>query len=449
MPRSRFLRRTALMMTSTSSIFAIILALVLVGALTLRRVDRPSNVRIAVGPADSVDAQFGEALHRELPKGFESASVQLVRAGSLEDIAAAVDDDKAQLAIVRTDVAMPKQAGTMLVVHRDAALFLALAESKIADIAGLDGHRIGIVPGDSANAALLDAVLARYGIEPAKVTRVPLKADALAAAVAKKEIDAVLTLAPLGSEALARVVETMTQEDKPPVFLAIKNADAFEQGASGFVKIDVPSGLFDGAPPQPEDDFQTIGVDYQLVARLDMSEAIVDVLTRTIFSLRRALEETAPIAAFMQAPDTEKGSRFPLHVGATAYYQDTEKSFMDRYGDWFYIIAMVMGGLGSAIASLIATLQARSRRAAMAVIDQLADMRHAVAKCADQAALREIDRQVSELALASLYRAREGRIDQAGVETLRLAIDETRRSITRRLADLRSAAPASSQAVTG
>lgn len=442
MTRSRFLRRTALMMTSTSSIFAVILALVLVGALTLRRVDRPSNVRIAVGPADSVDAQFGEALHQELPKGFESASVQLVRAGSLEDIAAAVDDDKAQLAVVRTDVAMPKKAGTMLVVHRDAALFLALEDSKIADIAGLEGRRIGIVPGDPANAALLDAVLTRYGIDTTKVARVPLKPDALANAIAKKEIDAVLTLGPLGSDALASVVETMTQGDKPPAFLAIKNADAFAQGASGFVKIDVPAGLFDGSPPQPEDDFQTIGVDYQLVARLDMSEAIVDVLTRTIFSLRRALEETAPIAAFMQAPDTEKGSRFPLHVGATSYYQDTEKSFMDRYGDWFYIIAMVMGGLGSAIASLIAALQARSRRAAMAVIDQLAAMRHEVAKCADQAAVRDIDRQVSELALASLYRAREGRIDQAGVETLRLAIDETRRSITRRLAELRSATPA-------
>lgn len=446
MTRSRFLRRTALMMTSTSSIFAIILALVLVGALTLRRVDRPSNVRIAVGPADSVDAQFGEALHCELPKGFESASVQLVRASSLEDIAAAVDDDKAQLAVVRTDVAMPKQAGTMLVVHRDAALFLALADSKITDIAGLEDRRIGIVPGEPANASLLDAVLTRYGIDPAKVTHVPLKPDALADAIAKKEIDAVLTLGPLGSDALASVVETMTQDDKPPAFLAIKNVDAFTQGASGFVKIDVPAGLFDGTPPQPEDDLQTIGVDYQLVARLDMSEAVVGVLTRTIFSLRRALQQTAPIAAFMQAPDTEKGSRFPLHVGATAFYQDTEKSFMDRYGDWFYIVAMVMGGLGSAIASLITTLQARSRRAAMAVIDQLAAMRHDVAKCADQAALRDIDRQVSELALAALYRAREGRIDQAGVETLRLAIDETRRSITRRLAELRNPNP---QSVTG
>ena len=126
MTRSRFLRRTALMMTSTSSMIAVVLALVLIGALALRHVDKPRNVRLAIGPADSVDVEFGEALHRELPKGFESASVAAARGFALEDIAAAVDEDKAELAIVRTDVAMPKQAGTMLVVHRDAALFLAL-----------------------------------------------------------------------------------------------------------------------------------------------------------------------------------------------------------------------------------------------------------------------------------------------------------------------------------
>jgi hypothetical protein len=48
----------------------------------------------------------------------------------------------------------------------------------------------------------------------------------------------------------------------------------------------------------------------------------------------------------MEDAITDKGCQFALHPGATAYYQDTEKSFLDQYGDWFYIIAMVLGGLG-------------------------------------------------------------------------------------------------------
>ena len=442
MTRNRFLRRTALMMTSTSSIVAVILALVLVGALVLRRIDKPSHVRLVVSAADAADVQFGVALGRELPKGFEAAKVDLLRVDSPEMVAAAIDDDKAELAIVRSDTAIPKEAGTMLIVHRDAALFLALPNSKITEVADLDGKKIGIVPGSPENVRLLDTVLQRYGIAKASVAHVPLAPEALRDAIAAKQIDAIVTLAPLGSPALAEAVAAMTQGDKPPAMLAVKDADAFEQGPFGFVKIDVPSGLFDGSPPQPEDSVQTIGVDYQLFARFNMSEAVVGTLTRTILALRRAMVTTAPVAAFMQAPDTEKGSRFPLHVGATAFYQDTEKSFMDRYGDWFYIVAMVLGGLGSAIASLVTTLQTRSRRSAMAILDRLAAMRRDANECTQAAALRTIDREVSEVALAAIARAREGRLDRAGLEVLRLAIEETRRSITRRLADLRNPAGA-------
>jgi hypothetical protein len=35
----------------------------------------------------------------------------------------------------------------------------------------------------------------------------------------------------------------------------------------------------------------------------------------------------------MEAAITDKGSQFALHPGATAYYQDTEKSFLDQYGE--------------------------------------------------------------------------------------------------------------------
>ena len=442
MARNRFLRRAVLVMTSTSSLVAVALALVLIGSLALRMADKPSRVRLAVGPADTTDGKFGEALQRELPRGFGSTDVRLVRGTSLNEVAAAVDSNKAELAIVRTDVAMPKDAGTMLIVHRDAALFLALPESKIEAVADLNGKRVAIVPGDAGNDALVEAVLGRNGVDDDTVKRIPMAADKLAEAVTKKEIDAAVVFGPIGSDVLSNAVSAMTVGDKPPAFLELKNADALEQGLDGFLKVTIPAGLFAGAPPQPEEAIDTIGVDYQLVARHDMSEASVGLLTRSILAMRRSLAETAPIADFMQAPDTEKGGRYALHVGATAYFEDNEKTFMDRYGDWFYLIAMVLGGVGSALASLIASLQARTRRSAMVVIDQLAAMRSKAAESTDQASLRGIDRDVSELALNGLYRAREGRLDQAGVEILRLAVEETRRAITRRLAELRSAGPA-------
>jgi hypothetical protein len=191
----------------------------------------------------------------------------------------------------------------------------------------------------------------------------------------------------------------------------------------------------------------TIAVDHQLVAALAMRESTVDHLTKWFFSMRRALAEAAPFANYMEAADTEKGSQFALHPGATDYYEDTEKSFLDQYGDWFYIVAMVLGGLGSAVATLVSSFQAHGRRSAMAVIDELIGIEVKAREANALAALKDLDAAVNRAALTALHRARESRFDEAGLETVRLAVDEARRAISMRRAELEGGAEAPGSAV--
>jgi hypothetical protein len=163
--------------------------------------------------------------------------------------------------------------------------------------------------------------------------------------------------------------------------------------------------------------------------------------------MRRALAERAPFADYMEAAVTEKGSPFVLHPGATAYYQDTEKSFMDQYGDWFYIMAMVLGGIGSAVATLVSSFQARGRRTAMAVIDELIRIEEKAREASTPAMLNELESAVTRAALTALHRARESRFDEAGLETVRLAVDEARRAIRARRAELHGESAATGGAI--
>ncbi len=204
-------------------------------------------------------------------------------------------------------------------------------------------------------------------------------------------------------------------------------------------KLDVPAGFFGGTSPQPSEDMTTIAVDHQLVAALSLRETAVDHLTKWFFSMRRALAERAPFAQYMEAAVTDKGSQFALHPGATAYYQDTEKSFMDQYGDWFYIVAMVLGGLGSAVATMVSSFQARGRRTAMAVIDELIGIETKAREASTLAGLKDLDAAANRAALTALHRARESRFDDAGLETVRLAVDEARHAIAARRAELEAA----------
>jgi hypothetical protein len=336
----------------------------------------------------------------------------------------------------------------MLIVHKDAGLLFASPRAKIGKITDLAKKRVGIVPGDPANLELFDDVLKYYAVPVESVSRIPLQPDQIGTLAATKIVDAVFVVAPLRAPLVEQVYTALAASEKSrPVLLQIENAEAFAARRPGISKIDIPAGFFAGAPAHPSEDASSIAVDHQLVASLRMSEVSVDHLTKWFFSMRRAIAERAPFADYMEAAVTEKGSPFVLHPGATAYYQDTEKSFMDQYGDWFYIMAMVFGGVGSAVATLISSFQARGRRTAMAVIDELIGIEVKAREASTPAMLNELDAAVSRMALTALHRARESRFDETGLETVRLAVDEARRAIRTRRAELQEETPTPSGAV--
>ncbi|MBV8849895.1 MAG: ABC transporter substrate-binding protein [Methylobacteriaceae bacterium] len=442
----RALRRTVLIFTSGPTVIAIVLAMAVAAAL-LFRFNRDWRVYTlaAAGAPDISIAKAVEELHR----GIDVSEVRVLAADNPEAASAAVDAGKAQLAIVRSDVSVPKNAGTMLIVHKDAGLLFAGAQTKITKVADLAKKRVGIVPGDAPNVRLFDELLTYYGVQTGSVTHLPLQPEQIGALSASKLIDAVFVIAPLRSPLVEQVFAALSSGEKSrPLLIELKNAEAFAARQPGVSKLDVPAGFFGGVSPQPADDMTTVAVDHQLVASLGLGEGPVDRLTKWFFSMRRALAERAPYADFMEGAETEKGSQFPLHPGATAYYQDTEKSFLDQYGDWFYIIAMVLGGAGSAVATMVGSFQARGRRTAMAVIDELMSIQ-ATARDADTlATLNELDAAINRVALKALHRARENSFDEAGMETLRLAIDEARRAIDVRRAELQGTPEAAGSGVT-
>ena len=146
--------------------------------------------------------------------------------------------------------------------------------------------------------------------------------------------------------------------------------------------------------------------------------------------MRRSLQSEVPIAAAMEKPDTEKGSAEAVHPGAAAYYDNNEKTFMDRYGDWLYISAMAFSGLGSVIAAMFGLTRARARKAALALVDQLIEVKQIAHTTMELSRLGGLEAQIEELSTKGLRFARDKNFDEAGLAALRLAIDEARRAIS-------------------
>jgi TRAP-type uncharacterized transport system substrate-binding protein len=269
MRRNRGLGRAALIFFSFPTLVAIALGIAVATALTLRFAKDFWVITLAA--AGAPDVAVAEAV-QQLHKGVDVTGVRVLRSDSPAAASAAVDAGQAELAIVRSDVAVPQRAGTMLVVHRDAALLFASPHSKITKVADLAKERVGIVPGDPANIQLFDELLTYHAIPVSSVSHIPVQTDQLASLSTNKLVDALFLVAPLRSPLVERVFTSLSAGEKSrPALIEIRNAEGIAARRVGISKIEVPAGFFGGASPQPNEDMSTIAVDHQLVASLRLS----------------------------------------------------------------------------------------------------------------------------------------------------------------------------------
>jgi TRAP-type uncharacterized transport system substrate-binding protein len=317
--------------------------------------ERPSVLRIAV-PRDSDDQAIMAAAARDFTENRDGIRLKLVAVESLAESSRALLEGRADLAVVRSDLAMPPNGQTVLIMRRDAALLFAPAESSLRAINDLRGHKVGILqiapPGKVDNQLLLDTALAQYDVPPASVGRASLTLAEVSRAVENKEIDAVLAVGVPGSGGLTEAVNTVAVAGHgQPVFLPIAEAKAIAQRSPAFEGVEVLRGAFGGAQPKPSGDLDTLGVSTRLVARKSLGNEAAGALTRLLLAARPAIAARIPIANRIEAPATDKGAALPVHPGALAFLDNEEESFFDKYSDAFYIGAMCLSVLGTGLAA--------------------------------------------------------------------------------------------------
>ncbi|HET6376457.1 MAG TPA: TAXI family TRAP transporter solute-binding subunit [Methylocella sp.] len=323
---------------------------------------RPTILRVAV-PRDSDDQAILASAAHEFAASRESIRLKLVPVETLAESSRALEDRRADLAVVRSDTAMPPSGQTVLIMRRNAALLVAPAQSKLGAIGDLQGRKVGILQGEPGAGRgdyrlLLDTALAQYDVASTSVSRVILTPDDLSRAVERKEVDVILAVGAPGSERLTNAVNTIASAGRgPPVFLPIPEAKAIAQRSPVFEGIEVVRGAFGGALPKPAADFDTLGVSTRLVARNSLSDEAAGALTRLLLAARPRIAARIPAANRIEAPAPDKDAPLPVHPGALAFLDDEEVGFFDKYGDAFYIGAMCLSVLGTALAAATGRLK--------------------------------------------------------------------------------------------
>jgi TRAP-type uncharacterized transport system substrate-binding protein len=396
---------------------------------------RPSVLRIAVA-RDSDDQAIMAAAARDFAENRDTIRLKLVAVDNLTESSRALEEGRADLAVVRSDVAMPPNGQTVLIMHRDAALLFAPAESNLRVIDDLRGQKVGVLqaaPGKVDNQLLLDTALAQYDVPSASVGRVSLTLAELSRAVENKEIDAVLAVGVPGSDGLTETVNTVAVAGHgQPVFLPIAEAKAIAQRSPALEGVEIMRGAFGGAGPKPAEDFVTLGVSTRLVARNSLGNEVVGALTRLLLAARPAIAARTPIANRIEAPAADKGAALPVHPGALAFLNDEEESFFDKYSDAFYIGAMCLSVLGTGLAAAATRLTRHRVTDADKILRRLLEIAKDVRSARHAGLLDGYEEEADELLALALAPDAVHALSVNRMGALTLALNQVRHAIAER-----------------
>src|SRR6202022_2782701 len=260
---------------------------------------RPVTLRIAVGPTSSDDIKVVQALTQAFSHTHGQVRLHPMQTDGAAASAQALSEGKADLAIIRGDLEVPKNAQAVATLRKNVAVLWVppatrakgkKAGPKITKIAQLAGHRIGVVGRTQANVNLLKIILQQYGVDPAKVEIIQFPANEAGEAIRSQKADAYLAAGPVNSKITSDAIAASTREGGTPTFLAIDTAEAIAQNHPAYEASEIPAGSFGGSPDRPDDEVKTISFAHHIVARKGVSESTIAAFTRQLFAVRQSLK---------------------------------------------------------------------------------------------------------------------------------------------------------------
>ena len=370
------------------------------------------------------------ALAAETAVEYPRLRLESVETADLAASAKAIEDAKADLAVIRTDAAIPVNGETLAILRHDIFAIVTPAKTDIEKIANLAQKTIGIPEGylQSFNEQALDTILSFYDIPGKSVRRLFLPMADIGRALAEKRIAAVLAIGPVGPGEVVDVVTAVKTATKSlPKVLAIEEAEAISKRFPAFEPIEVPAGAFKGRPAIPDDSVSTLAVTYRLVAPDSMLDILAGAIARTVLKSKTKLMQASPLMSEIEAPDTEsKNAILPVHPGVASYLENGEKSFFDEFQSYFYIIGLALSALGSLAGFLFERFSRRRDRDEHEKIDRLIGIADQALKTQERGELESLEDEIN--AIVAWFIKNKSRADSSAFT---LAIGHARYAIAK------------------
>ena len=385
----------------------------------------------AVGDASGPEARFATRQSWVLKNNSSRLRLRIVPNADNAKALQQFDRKDASLAILRTDAKIPPRARAVAILERDVFLLISPAGKKIKTIADLKKRKIAVIADSESSAALVRNILelsdspdaaARVQMAPPGSTFDKLFASGFSAVI--KVAHASQIVKDKSYELYARRGGFTLNAIDAAKAIARKNPAISEET--------VATGMLSASPAVPEEDLDTIGLEWLLVAQSRLPTTTVSDLARIIYENKADLAFEGGFASRIEPAATDKDAFVVAHPGAAEYINDEIKSFVERYSDLMYFALAALSIIGTIFAAIYAKITRIAPEKASELATAILDIGERVkyAKSAD--ALDELQDELETVLRGVVIGLRDGTVSSDGLDTFKLGYEFVRDEIALR-----------------
>jgi TRAP-type uncharacterized transport system substrate-binding protein len=382
----------------------------------------------AVGEANGPEARFAARLATVLKTNSSRLRLKIVPNGDNAKALAQFDRKDANLAILRTDAKIPPRARTVAILDHDVMLLISPGGKKIKTIADLKKKKIAVLADSESSVAFVRTIL-ELSETPDAATRVQMAPpgstlDKLFAS----GFGAVVAIAHA-----SRIMKDKSYEQyaKRSAFTlnAIESAKALARKYPVISEETIATGMLSASPAIPDDETETIGLEWLLVAQSKLSTTTVGDLARIIYENKAELALDDGFASKIEPAATDKDAFIVAHPGAAEYINDDIKSFMERYSDMMYLGAAALSVIGSIFAGIYTKITRIAPEKASELATAILDIGERMEYAKSLDALDELQDELEAILRGAVIGLRDGTISTDGLETFKLGYEFVRDEI--------------------
>ncbi len=421
------------------------------GALYL--VLRPVTLRIAVGPAGSDDQKLIQALAQTFARDRSPVRLSPITTEGTTEAIALFATSKADLAVARGDLNLPANAESVAILRKNVVVLWAPSglppkgskkkqpAPKIKGIDDLAEHRVGVIGRTQANVTLLRVILAESGVSPDKVAVTQFAANQIAEMARDPTLDAFMAVGPLDSKITTEAIAATAAARGEPKFLPIEVSEAIANKHPLYESEEIAGSTFSASPARPEDKVETVSVNHLIIAPKSLSDTTVGTFVRQLFAVRQQLAREVPSAGKIEKPDTDKDAALPAHAGAAAFIDGTERTFLERYSDYFWAAILVLSGLGSVGAWLRHSWKRNEREQYTLHRDDLLDLISKARQAETAEELATMQGEADGILREALDCYDDGAIEEGDLSVIGLALEQFHHAVADRRVTVGVSAP--------